>query len=100
MLAVPAAIACARDGDLPGARRHLAVAERCGPAWRGTSWEAGLAEAQAAVALADGDPGTARARLQWAAGRYQRAGQPLDAGRCRQALASMTRVGAATRSPR
>jgi len=100
MLAVPAAIACARDGDLPGARRHLAVAERCGPAWRGTSWEAGLAEAQAAVALAGGDPGTARARLQWAAGRYQRAGQPLDAGRCRRALASMTRDGAATRSPR
>jgi len=100
MLAVPAAIACARDGDLPGARRHLAVAERCGPAWRGTSWEAGLAEAQAAVALAGGDPGTARARLQWAAGRYQRAGQPLDAGRCRRALASMIQDGAATRSPR
>jgi hypothetical protein len=48
---------------------------------------------QAAVALADGDPGTARARLPWAAGRYQRAGQPLDAGRCRRALASMTRAG-------
>ena len=86
MLAVPAAIACARHGDLPGARRHLAAAERSAVVWRDTAWEAALAEAQAAVAEADGDPGTARTRLQWAAGRFQRAGQPLDAARCRWAL--------------
>jgi DNA-binding SARP family transcriptional activator/tetratricopeptide (TPR) repeat protein len=86
MLAVPAAIACARDGDLPGARRHLAVAERSAVVWRDTAWEAALAEAQAAVAEADGDPGTARTRLQWAAGQFQRVGHPLDAARCRQAL--------------
>ena len=84
MLAVPAAIACARDGDLPGARRHLAAAERSAVVWRDTAWEAALAEAQAAVAAADGDPGTARTRLQWAAGQFQRAGQPLDAERCRR----------------
>ena len=86
MLAVPAAIACARDGDLPGARRHLAVAERSAVVWRDTAWEAALAEAQAAVAEADGDPGTARTRLQWAAGQFQRIGHPLDAARCRWAL--------------
>jgi hypothetical protein len=86
MLAVPAAIACARDGDLPGARRHLAVAERSAVVWRDTAWEAALAEAQAAVAEADGDRGTARTRLQWAAGQFQRVGQPLDAARCRWAL--------------
>jgi DNA-binding SARP family transcriptional activator/tetratricopeptide (TPR) repeat protein len=86
MLTVPAAIACARDGDLPGARRHLAAAERSAVVWRDTAWEAALAEAQAAVAEADGDPGTARTRLQWAAGQFQRVGQPLDAARCRWAL--------------
>ncbi|HEX5290336.1 MAG TPA: AAA family ATPase [Streptosporangiaceae bacterium] len=86
MLAVPAAIACARAGDLPGARRHLAAAERSAVVWRDTAWEAALAEAQAAVAEADGDPGTARTRLQWAAGQFQRVGQPLDAARCRWAL--------------
>jgi len=86
MLAVPAAIAYARHGDLPGARRHMAVAERSAVVWRDTAWEAALAEAQAAVAEADGDPGTARTRLQWAAGRFQQAGQPLDAARCRRAL--------------
>ncbi len=85
-LAVPAAIACARHGDLPAARRHLAAAERSAVVWRDTAWEAALAEAQAAVAEADGDPGTARTRLQWAAGRFQQAGQPLDAARCRWAL--------------
>jgi hypothetical protein len=38
------------------------------------------------VAAAAGDPGTARTRLQWAAGQFQRAGQPLDAERCRRTL--------------
>ena len=89
MLAVPAAIACARDGDLPGARRHLAAAERSAVAWQGTSWEAGLAEAQAAVASASGDAGPSRARLQWAATRFQQACQPLDAERCRRALGEL-----------
>jgi DNA-binding SARP family transcriptional activator len=82
MLAVPAAIACARDGDIPAARHYLAAAERSVAAWRDTSWEAGLAEAQAEVAAASGDASTARERLLWAASRFQRAGQPLDAERC------------------
>jgi tetratricopeptide (TPR) repeat protein len=91
MLAVPAAIACARDGDLPGARRYLAAAERSAVVWQGTSWEAGLAEAQAAVAAASGDGGMARTRLQWAAGRFQQADQPLDAERCRRTLGELAR---------
>jgi ATP/maltotriose-dependent transcriptional regulator MalT len=99
MLAVPATIACARDGDLDAARRHLAVAERTAPVWRDTAWEAGLAEAQAAVAAASGDPGTARARLRWAAGQFQRAGQPLDAGRCRRALGVIAREIAGREAP-
>jgi ATP/maltotriose-dependent transcriptional regulator MalT len=82
MLAVPAAIACARDGDIPAARHYLAAAERSVAAWRDTSWEAGLAEAQAEVAAASGDASTARERLLWAASRFQRVGQPLDAERC------------------
>jgi tetratricopeptide (TPR) repeat protein len=91
MLAVPATIACARVGDLPGARRHLAAAERSAVVWRDTAWEAATAEAQAAVAAAAGDPGTARTRLQWAAGQFQRAGQPMDAERCRRTLGAIAR---------
>jgi tetratricopeptide (TPR) repeat protein len=99
MLAVPAAIACARDRDLPGARRHLAAAERSAVVWRDTAWEAALAEAQAAVAAASGDAGTARTRLQWAAGQFQRAGQPLDAERCRRTLGVIARDGAGREAP-
>jgi DNA-binding SARP family transcriptional activator/tetratricopeptide (TPR) repeat protein len=98
MLAVPAVIACARAGDLPAARHYLAAAERLAVVWEGTSWEAALAEAQAAVAAASGDPGPARARLQWAAGRFQQAGQPLDAERCRRALGELARDVAGQRA--
>jgi hypothetical protein len=88
MLDVPAAIACARVGDLDHAHRHLERAEESALLWQGTSWEAGMAEAQAAVAAAEGDHATARARLQSAAAQFERAGQPLDARRCREALAA------------
>jgi DNA-binding SARP family transcriptional activator len=98
MLAVPAAIACARASDPPAARHYLAAAERLAVVWEGTAWEAALAEAQAAVAAAGGDPGTARARLQWAAGRFQQAGQPLDAERCRRVLGGLARDPAGQRA--
>jgi DNA-binding SARP family transcriptional activator len=96
MLAVPAAIACARAGDLPAARRQLAIAERTAIVWRGTAWEAGLDEAHAAVAMASGDLGAARARLRAAAKQFRRTGQPLDAERCRREL-SRTGSGGAGR---
>jgi len=85
-LYVPAAIACARAGDLENARRYLANAERSASVWQGTSWEAALAEAHAEVAVARGDLGAARTWLRSAAGQFQRAGHPLDAERCRRAL--------------
>jgi tetratricopeptide (TPR) repeat protein len=87
MLSVPAAIACARADDLASARRHLEIAERSALLWQGTSWEAALAEAHAAVAACGGDEAVARHRLEAAADLFERAGQPLDAERCRRALA-------------
>ncbi len=87
MLAVPATIACAQVGDLPGAERHLELARQSVALWQGTSWEAGLAEAEAAVAAATGDVVTAGRRLREAVEIFERTGQPRDAERCRTALA-------------
>jgi hypothetical protein len=83
MLAVPAAIACARSGDPDNARRHLAVAQESANLWEGTAWEAALTEARAHVAAADGD-GRAADLFAEAADQFARAGQPLDTARCRQ----------------
>ncbi len=88
MLSVPASIACVRAGDLESAHRHLDIAERSAVLWQGTSWEAAVAEAQAEVASATGDADTARQRLESAAEQFDRAGQPLDAERCRRAVAA------------
>jgi hypothetical protein len=90
MLSVPATIACARAGDLPNAHRHLEVAERSAVLWEGTSWEAGMAEAHAVVAAASGDPAMARKRMESATAQFQRAGQRLDAERCRRAMAEIS----------
>jgi hypothetical protein len=88
MLSVPASIACVRAGDLANARRHLEIAELSAQLWQGTSWEAGISEAQAMVAAATGDLVTARIRIESAVEQFRRAGQPLDTERCRKALAS------------
>ena len=85
MLAVPATIVCARAGDLVAARNHLEAARRSAEIWRGTSWEGGLAEAEAAVAAGTGDDDTAARRLREAAEIFDRTGQPRDAQRCRTA---------------
>ena len=87
MFAVPASIASARVGDLHSAQRLLSLAERSAVIWQGTSWEAGIAEAQAAVAAARGDCTTARERMHTATEGFHRAGQPIDAERCRRATA-------------
>jgi tetratricopeptide (TPR) repeat protein len=89
MLSVPASIACVRAGDLAHARRHLTIAEHSAQLWQGTSWEAATAEAQSIVAAASGDGAGARARMQYAAEQFAHAGQPLDAERCRCALAAL-----------
>lgn len=86
MLSVPATIALAAAGDLDHAHRHLAIAERSSMLWQDTSWEAGLAEARAAVARAEGDGPSAEALLRSAADQFEQAGQPLDAARCRRTL--------------
>jgi tetratricopeptide (TPR) repeat protein len=84
---IPAAIALAGAGKLAEAERH---AERAGKVisvlWgdRG-SWPAALAEARAAIARAGGDESAAQELLAQAASRFQAAGQPLDAARCRDA---------------
>jgi DNA-binding SARP family transcriptional activator len=86
MLAVPATIACARAHDLENAARHLAVAERSATLWQGTAWEAALAEARAAISAERGDQRQAEELMLGAAERFDAAGQPLDAARCRAAL--------------
>jgi DNA-binding SARP family transcriptional activator len=82
MLAVPAAIACADAGDLADARHHLAIAERSAALWRGSAWQASIAEARAHLDRAEGDAETARRRLREAADLFAAAGQPLDVDRC------------------
>jgi DNA-binding SARP family transcriptional activator len=82
MLAVPAAIACADAGDLNDARNHLAIAERSAALWKGSAWQASIAEARAHLHRAEGDGETARRRLREAAELFAAAGQPLDVDRC------------------
>jgi DNA-binding SARP family transcriptional activator/tetratricopeptide (TPR) repeat protein len=93
MLYVPAAVACARAGDVADARRLLGLARESAALWDGTSWSAAIREAEAEIALAEGDPDGARAGLAAAATSFDRAGQPLDAARCRRAAAAMDAVG-------
>lgn len=85
-LTVPAVTACVQTGDLAEAERHLHLAEEASEVWSGTYLDATVAEAQATFAAAQEDAATAKARLQSA---LERAGQPLDADRCRRVLATL-----------
>ena len=92
---VPASIACVRAGDLENApappRRSRSGRRCCGRARRGRPR---IAEAQAAVARRRRATRRPRAeRMQVAADQFERAGQPLDAERCRLAVADRTEPG-------
>ena len=83
--AIPASIACARDGEIGRARHYLSSAELCVQTfWRGTTWDGALDEARAAVATAAGERERASDLLVQAARTFTRGGQKLDAERCRQ----------------
>ena len=84
MLSVPATQACADLGDLDEAHRHLREAERSITLWEGTAWEAALLEARAHLARAEQREAEADRLLRDAAARFEAAGQPLDAQRCRR----------------
>jgi tetratricopeptide (TPR) repeat protein len=82
MLAVPAAVACARVGDLEDAHRFLTSAERSVSHWAESSWHAAVLEAQATVALAEGDADRCRTLSREAADAYSAVGHADDAARC------------------
>lgn len=83
MIAVPSAIACARVGDVEAAQQHLFVAEMSTTAWHGTAWPGAVAEAKAHIASAEGRNDDAGDLFAEAVDLFTRAGQPLDAQRCR-----------------
>lgn len=82
MLAVPAATACARVGDLEEAHRFLEAAERSVSHWGESSWHAAVVETQATVALAEGDAERYRTLSREAADAYSALGHAADAARC------------------
>jgi ATP/maltotriose-dependent transcriptional regulator MalT len=91
MLAVPAAIACARVGDLEDARRFLASAQRSVSHWEESSWQAAVLEAEATVSLAEGDAESYRRLSREAADAYAAVGHPADAARCLAAISPAVR---------
>ena len=77
-------LACADMGDLDEARRHIRAAERSLRLWEGTAWEASLTGGCAPMSHAPSTVTPTRERLFTdAAVRFEAAGQPLDAQRCR-----------------
>ena len=83
---VAAATACAAAGELERGRDFLKRAEFGAARWPGGPWPAAVAEARAALLLAEGDPRTAAEALRRAAEGYAANGQPLAERRAREAL--------------
>lgn len=86
MIEIPATVACAAAGRVDEARAHLERAERSAAFWEGTAWPGAVAEATAAIARAEGRDEQADGLLADGADLFERAGQPLDAARCREAI--------------
>jgi tetratricopeptide (TPR) repeat protein len=89
---VAAAKACAGAGQLDRARDFLQRAEFGAARWPGGPWPAAVAEARAALLLAEGDQRSAADALRRAAEGYAANGQSLNERRARDALA---RIGVA-----
>jgi hypothetical protein len=81
--AIPATIASARAHERELASGHLRQSEYlANVVMRLPAWHAALHEARGHVALAAGDPRTARRSFADAAQGFRAAGQPLDEARC------------------
>jgi DNA-binding SARP family transcriptional activator len=83
---VAAATACADAGQLERGREFLKRAEFGASRWPGGPWPAALAEARAALLLAEGDRRNAADALRRAAEGYAANGQLLNERRAREAL--------------
>jgi tetratricopeptide (TPR) repeat protein len=83
---VAAAKACARAGQLDRAGEFLQRAEFGAARWPGGPWPAAVAEARAALLLAEGDQRNAADALRRAAVGYAANGQFLNERRARQSL--------------
>lgn len=83
---LPAAVACAQAGELGRARDYLSAAKQVSaPVWQARAWTAAIAEAEAAVAAAAGQPIQSVEQLRIAAEVFRAAGHTADALRCRRA---------------
>ncbi len=83
---VAAATACADAGQLERGREFLKRAEFGAGRWPGGPWPASVAEARAALLLAEGDQRNAADALRRAAEGYAANGQLLNERRAREAL--------------
>jgi hypothetical protein len=82
-LAVPAAIAAARAGDLDRAAHYAQTTETlAGVVMQLPGWDAALEEVRGHLAAAEGGGAEATARFRAAAEGFRDAGQPLDQARC------------------
>jgi DNA-binding SARP family transcriptional activator len=89
-LAVPAAIAAARAGDLERSARYEAAVEKLTTIlMRLPGWYAALDEVKGHRVRATGDIVAAGGHFAAAAGGFRKAGQPLDADRCDQWAANL-----------